>query len=158
MLLNGISCGGFVTPQKDVVEFSLTDATIAEASALDGADLSITEDDGQTVVASFKGYEVVGVWESAGAVRVRAARALDADSKSAIEALEANLGVISGKVDAVEQAADAVTGANADTMQAVGELGTMMADLQQSDADILEAIGELGAMVATMSAPAEPTE
>ena len=23
MLLNGISCGGFVTPQKDVVEFSL---------------------------------------------------------------------------------------------------------------------------------------
>ena len=160
MLLNGIKCGGFVTPQKDVVEFSLAETTIAAASALDGADLAITEDDGETVVASFKGYEVTGVWESNGAVRLRAARALEADSKAAIEALETNLASVTAKVDDVEEDVADVSAASADTLQAVGELGVDSAALQQSTAEILQAIGELGAMVAAMSAeePTEPTE
>lgn len=160
MLLNGITCGGFVTPQKDVVEFSLADTTIEDAGALDGADLELTEDDGETVVASFKGYAVVGVWQSAGAVRLRAARELEADSKSAIEALETNLASVTAKVGDVEQDVADVAAESADTLQAVGELGVDSAALQQSTAEILQAIGELGAMVAAMSAdaPTEPTE
>ena len=155
MLLNGIACGGFVTPQKDVVEFSLADTTIEDAGALDGADLELTEDDGETVVASFKGYAVVGVWQSAGAIRLRAARELEADSKSAIEALETNLRALTGKTGDIEGDVTAVTAANADVMQAVGELGVGQASMQQSINEVLEAVGELGAMVATMSAGTE---
>ena len=155
MLLNGITCGGFVTPQKDVVEFSLSDTTIEDAGALDGADLELTEDDGETVVASFKGYAVVGVWQSAGAIRLRAARELEADSKSAIEALETNLQALTGNTGDIEGDVTAVTAANADVMQAVGELGVGQASMQQSINEVLEAVGELGAMVATMSAGTE---
>ena len=157
MLLNGIQCGGFVTPQKDVVEFSLSGTTIEACGALDGLDLVLTEDDGETVVASFAGYEVTGVWQSNGAVRLRAARELEADSKAAIEALETNLASVTAKVDDVEEDVADVSAASADTLQAVGELGVDSAALQQSTAEILQAIGELGAMVAAMSAE-EPTE
>lgn len=152
MLLNGIQCGGFVTPGKDVVEFSLSGTTIEACGALDGQDLVLTDDDGESTLASFAGYEVTGVWQSNGAVRLRAARELEADSKAAIRAIEANLTALTGKVETVEDTAESASSAGTDTMQAVGELGAMMDTLQQSNADIMQAIGELGTLIGTISA------
>lgn len=155
MKLNGISCGGFTMPMKDVVEFSLSDTTIEAVGALDGEDLTLTEDDGETVVGSFKGYAVTAVYQSNGAIRMRAARALDADSKAAIEALETNMGVLSAKAASIEQSVTEVESTSAEVMQAMGELGTTVDQLNQNDSDIMEAIGELGTMIAMSSAPTE---
>ena len=110
MKLCGITCDGWTIPGKAAAEFSLSATTVTDAAAIDGQDLIVTEDDGETVVASFAGYAVTGVYVSGDSVRLRAARELEADSKAAIEAVEANMGVLSGKVTAAEaSAADAVS-------------------------------------------------
>lgn len=155
MKLNGIACGGFTMPLKDTVEFSLTDTTIEAVGALDGQDLILTEDDGETVVGSFKGYTVTAVYQSNGSIRMRAARALDADSKAAIEALETNMELLSAKAASIEQSVTAVESTNSEVMQAMGELGTTVDQLNKNDSDIMEAIGELGTMIAMSSAPTE---
>ena len=104
MLLNGtIECGGYVLPLKDAVEFSLADTTIAAVADL-AAPYVVTEDDGETVVASFAGYVQTAVYlgTEEGSVRMRAARELPTESKEAIEAVEANLGVLSAQVTATD--------------------------------------------------------
>lgn len=157
MKLNGICCGGFTMPMKDVVEFSLSDTTIEEVGALSGQDLSLCEDDA-TPVASFAGYAVTAVYVSGASVRMRAARQLDADSKKAIEALEENLATIGSRTSALDaslKAEAATLGAtDADLLQAVGELGVDVAEAQATTADVLQAVGELGAMFAALAEPA----
>lgn len=106
MKLCGITCDGWTIIGKAAAEFSLSATTVTDAAAIDGQDLVVTEDDGDTVVASFAGYAVTGVYVSGDSVRLRAARELEADSKAAIEAVEANLGVVSGKADAAKAAAE----------------------------------------------------
>lgn len=103
MKLCGITCDGWTITGKAAAEFSLSTTTVTDAAAIDGQDLIVTEDDGETVVASFAGYGVTAVYRSGDSVRLRAARELEADSKAAIEAVEANMGVLSGKVTAAEQ-------------------------------------------------------
>lgn len=108
MKLNGIECGGYRLPTKDCVEFSLAEGTtLAQAAALDGQTLTLTEDDGETPVAVFSGYAVTAAYVSEGAVRVRAARALTSADKEAIEAAEENIGIVDGKADAAKDAAEA---------------------------------------------------
>lgn len=108
MKLNGIRCDGFALTGKDAVEFSLSETTVVDAAALDGQDLQVTEDDGETLVASFAGFGVTGVWESGGSVRMRAARQLSTEAAEAIHAVEQNMGTLTGKVEgAVSAAAEA---------------------------------------------------
>lgn len=106
MKLNGIRCDGFALTGKDAAEFSLSETTVVDAAALDGQDLKVTEDDGETLVASFAGFGVTGVWESGGSVRLRAARQLDTEAAEAIHAVEQNMTVLTGKVTAAEEKAD----------------------------------------------------
>ena len=106
MLLNDtIECGGYVFPLKDCVEFSLAGTTIAAAAQLE-APYVVTE--GEDVVASFAGYVQTAVYlgSEEGSVRLRAARDLPTESKDAIEAVEANLGVLSAQVSATDAKAD----------------------------------------------------
>lgn len=105
MLLNGITCGGYVLPLKDTVEFSLAGTTIAEVAQLE-APYVLTE--GEGTVASFAGYVQTAVYlgSEEGSVRLRAARDLPTESKDAIEAVEANLGVLSAQVSATDAKAD----------------------------------------------------
>lgn len=90
MKLNTIDVSGWVTPAKDVVEFSLMNTTVPAAAALDGQTLQVFGDDGETVVASFAGYEVTGVWESGNAVRLRASRELSTEVSDVVESVEKN--------------------------------------------------------------------
>lgn len=107
MLLNGIKCGGYVLPMKDTVEFSLSSTTIAAVADL-AAPYVVTEDDGETVVASFAGYAQTAVYlgTEEGSVRMRAARELPTESKEAIEAVEANLSALTTQVTAADAKAD----------------------------------------------------
>ena len=120
-LLNGITCGGYVLPLKDTVEFSLADTTIAEVAQLE-APYVVTEDDGGTVVASFAGYVQTAVYlgTEEGSVRMRAARELPTESKEAIEAVEANMGALSAKVTATDAKVTA-TDAKADEAKATAD-------------------------------------
>lgn len=149
MLLNGITCDGWTFTGKDTVEFSLSGTTIAEASALDGEALTLTldEDEGAEVQATFTGYAVTGVYLSGESVRLRAARQLSTTAEQAVADVET-------KLAAAQSASDA---ADADMMQAIGELGVGQTALMQAQTEILQAVGELGAMVAAASAPAEDT-
>ena len=106
MLLNGIRCDGFTATGKDGAEFSLSDTTVVDAAALDGQDLEVTEDDGETLVASFAGFGVTGVWESGGSVRLRAARQLSTEAAEAIHAVEQNMTVLSATVETASAKAD----------------------------------------------------
>lgn len=117
MLLNGIRCDGFTATGKDGAEFSLSETTVVDAAALDGQDLEVTEDDGETLVASFAGFGVTGVWESGGSVRLRAARQLDTEAAEAIHAVEQNMTVLTGKVTAAEAKAD-------EAVEAAAQAGT----------------------------------
>ena len=124
MLLNGIRCDGFTATGKDGAEFSLSETTVVDAAALDGQDLEVTEDDGETLVASFAGFGVTGVWESGGSVRLRAARQLSTEAAEAIHAVEQNITVLTGKVTAAEaSAADAVSKAE-EAQQTAEQAGT----------------------------------
>ena len=107
MLLNGIKCGGYVLPLKDTVEFSLADTTIAAVADL-SAPYVLTEDDGETVVASFAGYAQTAVYlgTEEGSVRMRAARELPTESKEAIEAVEANVAALTTRMTTTEATAD----------------------------------------------------
>lgn len=90
MKLNTIDVAGWVFPGKDIVEFSLMNTTVSAAAALDGQTLQVFDDDGESVVASFAGYEVTGVWESGEAVRLRASRELSTEVSDVVEAVEKN--------------------------------------------------------------------
>ena len=113
MKLNGITCDGFAPRGKDVYEFSLSGTALVDAAALQSADLRLTEDDGETLVAAFDGYSATGVWASGESVRVRAARSLPDATAASIEAIEANMSVLSGKAEEAKTAAEAA-GAKAD--------------------------------------------
>lgn len=104
MLLNGITCGGYVLPLKDTVEFSLADTTIADVADL-AAPYVLTE--GEQTVASFAGYAQTAVYLGTedGTVRMRAARELPTESKEAIEAVEANVSALSARVTTTETTA-----------------------------------------------------
>lgn len=155
MKLCGITCDGYSMKGRALVEFSLSATTITDAAAIDGQDLVVTEDDGETVVASFAGYGVTAVYQSGDSVRLRAARELEADSKSAIENLETSVSLLTTKATAIEGDVSDVEEANADVLQAIGELGVDIAGIQSTNADLLQAVGELGTMIASLSAPAD---
>lgn len=124
MLLNDtIECGGYVFPLKDCVEFSLAGTTIAAAAQLE-APYVVTE--GEDVVASFAGYVQTAVYlgSEKGSVRLRAARDLPTESKDAIEAVEANLGVLSAQVSATDAKADEAKTAADETKDAAAQAGT----------------------------------
>lgn len=107
MKLNGIRCDGYTQRGKDWWVFTLSETTIEDAAALDGQDLVVTDDDEGTV-ASFTGYAVTGVEVLKDSIVLTAARELEPVAKEAIEAVEANMGVLTGKVTAAEaSAADA---------------------------------------------------
>ena len=90
MKLNTIDVAGWVFPGKDMVEFSLMNTTVPAAAALDGQTLQVFDDDGESVVASFAGYEVTGVWQSGEAVRLRASRELSTEVSDVVESVEKN--------------------------------------------------------------------
>ena len=106
MLLNGIRCDGYKQRGRDWYEFSLSGTTVQAAAALNGQALKLTQDDGETLVASFEGYRVGGVEESGESVRLSALRNLEPAAEEAIRAVEDNLTVLSGKVTAAEEKAD----------------------------------------------------
>ena len=108
MLLNGtIQCGGYRQMGRSWWQLSLSDTTIEEVAAL-AAPYEVYEDDGETLVASFADYvkDDVKRGTEEGAVRLDIVRELPAESKQAIEALEANMGVLSAQVDATDAKAD----------------------------------------------------
>lgn len=108
MLLNRtIQCGGHRQMGRSWWQLSLSDTTIEEVAAL-AAPYEVYEDDGETLVASFADYvkDDVKRGTEVGAVRLDIVRELPAESKQAIEALEANMGVLSTKVDATDAKAD----------------------------------------------------
>lgn len=98
MKLNTIDVAGWVFPGKDTVEFSLMNTTVSAAAALDGQTLQVFGDDGETVVASFAGYEVTGVWESGEAVRLRASRELSTEVSDVVESVEKNFEALNSTV------------------------------------------------------------
>lgn len=151
MKLNGIQCDNIEWMGKDSVEFSLT-ATYDEASEI-RAPLIVT--DGDATVASFEGMSPMGVWKSGESCRLRASRELEADSKAAIHALEQNVSLLTTKATAIEGDVSDVEEANADVLQAIGELGVDIAGIQSTNADLLQAVGELGTMIASLSTPAD---
>lgn len=130
MLLNGtIECGGYVLPLKDTVEFSLSSTTIAAVADL-AAPYVLTEDDGETVVASFAGYAQTAVYlgTEEGSVRMRAARELPTESKEAIEAVEANVAALTTRVTTTEAtAAEAMETAEGAAASANPQLVTLAA-------------------------------
>lgn len=108
MLLNGtIQCGGYRQMGRSWWQLSLADTTIEEVAAL-AAPYEVYEDDGETLVASFADYvkDDVKRGTTEGAVRLDIVRELPAESKKAIEALEANMGVLSTRVEATDAKAD----------------------------------------------------
>lgn len=108
MLLNKtIRCGGYRQMGRSWWQLSLSDTTIEEVAAL-SAPYEVYEDDGETLVASFADYvkDDVKRGTEEGTVRLDVVRELPAESKQAIEALEANMGVLSTKVDATDAKAD----------------------------------------------------
>lgn len=92
-------------------------ATIADAAALDGKDLIVTEDDG-TEVARYSGYSVASVATDGEYTRVTCVRKLDDASKTAIEGLEASAKSLSDRISKLSaddvaplrSAIDSVTG------------------------------------------------
>ena len=114
MKLNTIDVAGWVTPAKDVVEFSLMNTTVPAAAALDGQTLQVFDDNGEGVVASFAGYEVTGVWESGDAVRLRASRELSTEVSDVVESVEQNFAALNATV--TQKLAD--VDENVDTMNA----------------------------------------
>lgn len=116
MKLNGIRCDGYTQRGKDWWVFTLSETTIEDAAALDGQDLVVTDDEGETV-ASFAGYAVMGVERLNDSVVLTAARALEPAAEEAIEAVEANVSVLSKQMETVSSKADAAQTA-ADTAQA----------------------------------------
>lgn len=98
MKLNTIQCDGWVIPAKGQVEFSLSGTTVADAAALDGQTLQLFDDEGEDVLASFAGYEVVGVYEVAKSVRLRAARELSSEVSDVVESVEKNFASLSNTV------------------------------------------------------------
>ena len=108
MLLNkSVKCGGYRQMGRSWWQLSLSDTTIEEVAAL-SAPYEVYEDDGETLVASFADYvkDDVKRGTEEGAVRLDIVRELPAESKKAIEALEANMGVLSAQVDATDAKAD----------------------------------------------------
>ena len=144
MLLNDtIQCGGYVLPLKDCVEFSLAGTTIAAAAQLE-APYVLTE--GEDVVASFAGYVQTAVYlgSEEGSVRLRAARDLPTESKEAIEAVEANLGVLSAQVSAADAKADEAKATADEAKDAAAQAGTdpqlqALAKVQVAVMDLSEA-------------------
>lgn len=123
------------------------------AKTLEGQDLTIKQDG--TVRKIYGGYSVtdVGIDEN-GLVVVRAQRTLDPDTAAAIEALESNVSTATADAAGAVQTANAAMTIHD---EAIGELGVSTAALLESNsqltasnADVLQAIGELGAMVAAM--------
>lgn len=104
MKLNGIGLVGY----DDYPRFVLS-CTLAEALALDGQTLAVTQDDGETQVAVFAGYSVAGVaYDADGNCVLTARRALDDATQEAIEGLDANVAILQAQAAAlgaqVEQA------------------------------------------------------
>lgn len=104
MKLNGIRCDGFVD-KGAYWEFVLSETTLVDVSALDGQDLKVTEDDGETLVASFTDHTVTDVFKRNASICLRAARELDPDTAATLTAIEENLSVVSGKAEAAKTAA-----------------------------------------------------
>ena len=123
MKLNGIRCDGFVD-KGAYWEFVLSETTLVDVSALDGQDLKVTEDDGETLIASFTDHTVTDVFKRNASICLRAARELDPDTAATLTAIEENLSVVSGKAEAAKTAAEAA-GAKADeAAEAASQAGT----------------------------------
>lgn len=112
MKLNGIRCDGYVD-KSAFWEFVLSETTLADVGALDGQDLKVTEDDGETLVASFTDHTVTDVFKRGSSIVLRAARELDPDTAATLTAIEENMTVLIGKAEAAKSAAEAA-GAKAD--------------------------------------------
>ena len=138
MKLNTIDVAGWVFPGKDMVEFSLMNTTVPAAAALDGQTLQVFDDDGETVVASFAGYEVTGVWESGNAVRLRASRELSTEVSDVVEAVEKNFESLNATV--TQKLAD--VDENVNTMNAAVNEAKQNATNAQNSAQAAQAAAE----------------
>lgn len=142
---------------KNVTTFKLAPFALHDAwdwaKGLEGQDLVVSQDGDER--KRYGGYTVTdcGV-EDDGTVVMRAQRALDPDTAAAIEALESNVSTATADAAGAAQTANAAMTIHD---EAIGELGVSTAALLESNsqltasnADVLQAIGELGAMVAAM--------
>lgn len=143
MKLNGITCNWYDVTGKDSVEFGL-ETDFNGAIALDGEKLVTTHDDGETQVAVFDGYALVGIIAgNDGGVKASFARELPDSTAQAIRGAEESARA------ALEQAAQAVAG-GASTAIAVAELGATADGIKAAGDETALATGELGVKVAEL--------
>ena len=104
MKLNGIALVGY----DDRPRFVLA-CTLAEALALDGQTLAVTQDDGETQVAVFAGYSVAGVaYDADGNCVLTARRQLDDATEAAIVGLDANVSAVMDRATSLENRAASI--------------------------------------------------
>lgn len=143
MKLNGIGCKWYDVTGKDTVEFGL-ETDFRTALAIDGQKLVATHDDGETQVAVFDGYALVGIIaDNDGGVKASFARELPDSTAQAIRGAEESARA------ALEQAAQAVAGGSS-TAIAVAELGATADGIKAAGDETALATGELGVKVAEL--------
>ena len=106
MKLNSIALESY-NASDNKVTFVLNNTTLSSVLDLDGEDLTVTDEDVQITI--FSGYEIVGLDAlENGQVAMRAMRKLDDRTSEAIAGLDANVQLLSAKVDDFNNASKAV--------------------------------------------------
>lgn len=116
MKLNGISLGGY-SARGDELTVSLA-ATVEEAAALDGENLTVYNDDGEELEV-FEGYVVASISVSGESVRVRLIRKVEESAEAAIRALEENVRIVRETATATQAVANEAKGDLAEYMDAL---------------------------------------
>ena len=106
MKLNSIALESY-NASDNKVTFVLNNTTLSSVLSLDGKDLTVT--DGDVQITIFSGYEIVGLDDlENGQIAMRAMRKLDDRTSEAITGLDANVQLLSAKVDDFNNASKAV--------------------------------------------------
>lgn len=105
--------------QKDAGAAFVLQCSFADALALDGQELSLT--DGDTQLAVYGGYHIVGLeYTAEGYTRAAFFKVIDPDTQQSISALEANLGITNRNLNATNdnlEAAQSQIAVNAESAQ-----------------------------------------
>lgn len=98
---------------REGAEFNATiKATMEQALALQGSDIALTTDEGETVEL-FSGYDIVAIAKDGDDVKVYFVRAVDEKTAEAIQALETNLAAVRDGVAKAQKTAEEALSAGA---------------------------------------------